>query len=246
MSSVQQISFSTAVKNQFYFKLKAHYNVIGSLAIFQLIGLILSPVDEMTSITSNHLTITTNIFSGNMIITFTWLWAFIAAIYITNRHSKNMMFSFVSNKLSNHLANFLFMISISAIGAVTAVLLTVAARLGMILYYGTGQIHIYEYVTLSDLFVAILVTFLYHMLIFSFGYFIGEAVQLHKSFVLLVPLLLFALFIFSVNLFGDAYILNFFFLETNIYWFILKVVRTVLFLWLFAIYFGKRLEVRKT
>lgn len=245
MSSVQQVNFHEAVQKQYSFKLKAYHNVISSLILFQLIGLIISLFGEMSTIMIRHVVITTNYFTGNMIITFTWLWSLIASLYLTNRASKNMMFTFVTNKLTNHLANFLFMLFISLIGSVSAVLLTIAARLIVFLWYGIDKIQLIAPVTLTELVITIFATFLYHILIFSFGYAIGEMIQIHKSFVWLVPLLLFTLLILSVNMFGDDYVFSFYFLETNLWLFIFKVLVSVFLFWVIAMTVGRRLEVRR-
>lgn len=245
MSFVQQIKLHEVVKKQFSFKLKAYHNLIGSLIIFQLIGLAVSLVGEISSVMIKHLMITTKIYSGNMIITLTWLWAFIISLNITNRNAKNIMFTFVSNKLSNHLANFMFMLFISVLGSVTAVLLFITARFIMILYLGLDTVHILSDISMVDVGIAIFATFLYHLLIFSLGYIIGEAIRLHKSFIWFIPLLLLTLFVLSVNIFGDVYILSFYFLESNLFFFTLKVVSTMIVIWFVAIVIGRGSEVRR-
>lgn len=245
MSLVKQIEFKEIVKKQLVFKLKAYHNLIGSLILFQLIALFFSLFGQMTSFSTNFITVTTNIYSADVIISFTLLWMFVMAFYITNRTAKNMMFTFVTDKVSNHMANFLFMLCLAILGSITSVLLGFATRLGIVFYYGVEQIKFIDYITVLDLLTTIFITFLYHILVFSIGYLISEVIQLHKSFLILVPILLFSLFILSVNLFNEEFIFSFFIMETSLSLFLLKVLSVVLIIWFIAIRFDKRMEVRR-
>lgn len=244
MSSIKRISFQKAVKRQFSFKLKAYHNIIGSLFLFQIIALFFSIGGNSSSMIDSYLAITNYTYSADIIVTFTLLWIFTVSFYMTNRASKNMMFNFVTDKFSNHVANMLCMLFFSAIGAVSAVLLGVAVRLGMIFYVGIDDIYMYETMSITGLIVILFVVFLYHVLVFSFGYIIGEIIQLHRTFVLIVPLFLFGLFIFTVNVFNEAYLFTFYMMESNLFIFTIKVIGSVMLFWLIAIQVGKRLEVR--
>src|SRR5699024_7673193 len=103
---------------------------------------------------------------------------------------------------------------------------------------------IYESLSIRDLLLMMAVVFLYHILLFSFGYLFGEIIQLHKSFVFLVPLLLFGLLFFTVNLFNEAYMFTFYLMEENFLLFSLKVIGSAIIFWLLATQVGRRLEVR--
>lgn len=244
MSLVQNLSFWEVVKRQVSFKLKAYHNLIASLFLFQMMALFFSIFGQTTSVSDNFMTITNYIYTADFIVVFTLLWIFTVSFYMTTRSSKNMMFNFITDKGSNHLANILYMVILSALGAITAVLLGVLLRLGIILYNGIDHLFIYEIIYVRDLLLMMAVVFLYHILLFSFGYLIGEIIQLHKSFVFLVPLLLFGLLIFTVNLFNEAYMFTFYLMEENFLLFSLKVIGSSIIFWLLATQVGRRLEVR--
>src|SRR5699024_10752396 len=144
MSSSKQLSFQEAVKRQFSFKLKAYHNVIGSLFLFQIIAAFFSISGNSSSMIDSYVSITNYTFSTDIIISFTLLWIFTVSFYLTNRASKNMMFNFVTDKFSNHVANILCMLLFSILGAVSSVLLGVTIRLGIIYYVGLDQINTYE------------------------------------------------------------------------------------------------------
>lgn len=244
MSSIKQVNFPEAIKQQFLFKLKAYHNVIGSLFLFQIIAVFFSVSGNSSSMIGSYVAITNYTFSTDIIISFTLLWIFTVSFYMTNKASKNMMFNFVTDKFSNHIANMLCMLFFSAFGAISSVLLGVVIRLVMIFYVGLDQLYTYETLSITQLIMTISIVFLYHMLIFSFGYVVGEVIQLHRTFVLFIPLFLFGLFIFIVNIFNEAYLFTFYMMETNLLVFTAKVLISVILFWIIAIQVGRRLEVR--
>lgn len=244
MSLIKELSFRDAVKRQFSFKLKAYHNVIGSLFLFQFLAAFFSISGNSSSMIDDYVAITNYTFSTDIIISFTLVWIFTVSFYLTNRASKDMMFNFVTDKFSNHVANLLCMLFFSAFGAVSSVLLGLAIRLGMIFYIGLDDIYAYETLSITQLLTTIFIVFLYHVLVFSFGYVIGEAIQLHRTFVLFIPLFLFGLFVFTVNIFGEAYLFTFYLMESNLLIFTTKVIGSVILFWLIAIQVGRRLEVR--
>lgn len=244
MSSIKHIGFTEAVKRQFSFKLRAYHNIIGALFLFQLIAVFFSIGDNSSSMIDNYVSITKYTFSTDIIISFTLLWIFTTSFYITNRTSKNMMFNFVTDKFSNHVANMLCMLFFSVIGAVSSILLGVAIRLGMIFYVGLDQIYTYETLSITQLITTIFIVFLYHILVFSFGYVIGEVIQIHRTFVFLIPLFLFGLFIYTVNVFNEAHLFTFYMKESNILIFTMKVIISAVLFWIIALQVGRRLEVR--
>lgn len=244
MSSIKQVNFPEAIKQQFSFKLKAYHNVIGSLFLFQIIAVFFSVSGNSSSMIGSYVAITNYTFSTDIIISFTLLWIFTVSFYMTNKASKNMMFNFVTDKFSNHIANMLCMLFFSAFGAISSVLLGVVIRLVMIFYVGLDQLYTYETLSITQLIMTISIVFLYHMLIFSFGYVVGEVIQLHRTFVLFIPLFLFGLFIFIVNIFNEAYLFTFYMMETNLLVFTAKVLISVILFWIIAIQVGRRLEVR--
>lgn len=245
MSSIRKVSFSEAVKKQFAYKLKAYHGMFGAMIIFQLIALFFSFRGEFASTSHNNLTITTNVYAADIIVTFSLLWAFTMAIYLTNKASKNMMFTFVTDKQTNHIANLLFIIFFSVVGGVTATLLGYVVRLFIIIYYGTERILFFDPITITGLLISIVTAILYHLLVAIIGYTIGELVQLHRSLMFIIPIILFGFFATGINLMEEPYFINFFIFETSFSLFTLKVIVTSVILFSIATQVGRGLEVRR-
>lgn len=243
MSSVKRLHFMDIIKRQYLFKLKAYHNIIGSLFIFHIVALLLSFIGQSSTIFIERVSITEHIHSSDIIISFSLLWIFIASIYVTNRASKQMMFHFITNKWTNHLSNGLFMIILSVFGTITSVFLGLAYRLVVVLYYGIDQIFTYDSLSVTQVLITLFVAFLYHLLVFSFGYVVGEIIQLHRSFVFLVPMLLFGILILVTNVFNDPYMFTFYIKESSLLLFSFKVFGSIFLFWLIAIFAGSRLEV---
>lgn len=243
MLSIQPINFRRAVMLQVIYKLKAYYHVFGTMIIYQFVALLFSFQGQYASTSINFTTVTTSIYSADIMISFTLLWLFTTSFYITNSASKNILLPFITNKQSNHAANFIMMLLFSFIGTVSAIGLGFTIRLGVVLYNGIENILFIDFFTMTELSITLFVTFLYHLLVFSFGYVIGEAIRLHRSFILLVPLLLFGLFMVGVIFLNDAILFTFFTMERSLYMFVIKVIVAVVIFWLIAFYIDRKKEV---
>src|SRR5699024_11955486 len=79
-----------------------------------------------------------------------------------------------------------------------------------------------------------------------FGYVVGEIIQLHRSFVFLVPMLLFGILILVTNVLNDPYMFTFYIKESSLLLFSFKVFGSIFLFWLIAIFSGSRLEVHQS
>lgn len=246
MSSPVQTSFSWAVKTQFNYKMKAYKNIFGTLMIYQLIALLFSLAGQYNSTTfMNNLEISTNSYSGDVVLSFTMIWAFVMSFILSNRKGKDDLFSFVSDKLSHHFGNVLFIIVLSVAGAVTATLMGFVIRVVIAFYYGIGQIYLFETIAFSDVILAVFVAWIYQLLVFSIGYLIGELVQLHQSLMYIIPVLLIGLFIVTINLLHEPTFITFYIFENNLFIFVSKALITIVISWFIAMRVNERMEVRK-
>lgn len=232
--------FRETVITLFFRRLKMNALIISSLVIFQMAGLVASLPGETTTIWLKHMMMTTTAYTGNMIVMLTLLWAFIVPLYATKRKT-------FAGKTSKYIecfsADVLFMLFVSLLGSLTAVLLSLAGRLLILFYRGFDGIHLFQAVSLRELFITLLALCLNHLLVFSFGYLIGEAVQVRRAFQWFIPLMLFFVLFLSLLLFGKNNLLAFYFAETNLLSFTAKcVVSAVLFMGI-AFVFQKRSEV---
>lgn len=245
MSLIQKVSISEAVKKQYFYKLKAYQGMFSTMIIFQLIGLFFSFQGEFVSTSHNNIAVTTNVYAADLIVAFNILWVFTMAIYLTNKASKNMMFTFVTDKRTNHLANLLFIITMSVIGGMTATLLGYVVRLAVIGYFGLEHILFFDPITLIGLLTSIATAVLYSLFVAIIGYTFGELVQLHKIFMFIVPVTILGYFITGINLFDEPSLITFFFFESNFSLFAIKIILTSALLFLIATQFGRNLEVRR-
>src|SRR5690625_7533463 len=70
----------------------------------------------------------------------------------------------------------------------------------MYLWKGSENLLFIEEITLNGLLVGLSATVLYALLLAAFAYFIGEVIQLHKVFAVIVPVFIFGFIIISANL----------------------------------------------
>src|SRR5690625_4052920 len=112
---IERIHFTEAVKTQYLYKLNAYHSMLGTMILIQMIAMILIILSPSGSgIGVDYLEVDVTVYASDGIISFTMFWAFIMAIYLTTKASKNMMFTFISDKSTNHIANIILMITFSA------------------------------------------------------------------------------------------------------------------------------------
>ena len=243
-------SLLETVKKQYNFKLRLYMNLFISLVVVKVIAILFTAGG-----TGSYGTGTGNIYfyekfySSNIIIAFTLLWAFFAAVLLTTRDYRDMDFVFIGNRLSSNISNMGFLVTASLAGGFTAVLGGVLLR--VILYYSLGPYNIlsdYYFVSLGDLSRAVLATFLYLILACALGYFCGILVQLSKAFVVILPALFFGTLI-TVSAREEAhlvdYVFNFIVEESSFTLFLVKVIFTAAILFGSSLLLSNRLEVRK-
>lgn len=241
---VVEYSFFEGIKDQYFYKLNAYHSMFGTMIIMQGIALILTFIGQSVGVGSNNVFVQINIFSADIVISISIVWAFMMAIILTNKASKNMMATFVTDKRTNHISNMLFMITLSIIGGITSFLLGFFIKMAVYVLYRQDQ-HIYfETITIGEVFIGIIATIFYILLLFAIGYLLGELIQVHRSLTIIVTTLIIGMYIFlGITI---VPIISFYTAETNLLFFICKVLFTVVFLFFLSSFVGKRLEVRKT
>lgn len=243
IAQVQEIDFLTAVKNQFFYKVNAHHSMFGTMFIMQIIAFIFSFGGQSMGVGTDNLSLHLSISSGDIIITFTFIWAFIMAIMLTNRPMKSMMLTFVSNKRINHLSNFLFLVFLSIVGGLTSYLLGFLTKSISFLLNYPENIILVERVTMNEVILGMIVTTLYMFLIAIVGYLIGEVIYLHKIFIVIIPVAIIGLFMIGFHQM-IAPIFTFFAGESNFFIFTAKVVFVAPILFLIAFILDRHVEVR--
>ncbi|WP_380086640.1 hypothetical protein [Evansella tamaricis] len=237
------------IKKQFIYKLKANLEVYATLVGVQLFALLLSfNAVAGSGGGNNFINIRTNYYSVDLVIIFTMFWAFITAIILTTKTSRNEDFNFVTTRMISNLSNGCFLLTASIVGGVTAMLTTFMQKI--ILFFIGGDIFLLpENVTsyMLEVFMGSGVAILHVLLLSMLGYFIGTLVQLNKIFAVVLPIVFFGL-LFTGGQNGPPLVLTqifqFFFSETSLVLFVLKAILSAALLLNLSIYLSNRLEVR--
>lgn len=241
--------FTDIVRQQFRFKMNANAASFTTLILLQVFLLFTNLNSNSTFESENTLRISMYSLSNDSIVGVTWLWAIILGFLLTSAAQRNESFSFVSNRLSYHFANLLFMLTASFIAGITSVLTGSAVklyahiRLGEVFLDSQGLI-----MAPSDFFIRIATAIAYTLLFFMVSYAVGMLIQLNKVFILLfIGAWIVSPIIASTqgNLPIIQPIFEFFAFEKSILLFLMKVCGAVLGLMAFSIAITNRLEVRK-
>lgn len=235
------------VKQQFRYKLNAYTGVFTSLLVMQLIGIFIS-FENSSSMGLGSLTIIQRFSSNDAAVGFTLIWALSMGILLTTIAHRNDAFSFVSNRLSHHLASILFLLSISTIGGITASLSgSLIQFVTMIRNHSAIIESAGMFDTPYDFSIRILTAILYTVLFAGLGYMIGAFIQRSK---LVIPLILVAIFVFPYFLLGIGggfleEVVLFYGAETSFLLFLLKVSCTVAAFFIISMAITNKMEVRK-
>src|SRR5699024_440427 len=100
-------------------KLKANVGLFSSLIILQIFGILFS-LGGIGQRGGSFYTI--SYYTADYMIIFTMIWAFMIAIQLMSKDYRDLDFTFVTNRLASHLANVLFLVTASIIGAITSLL----------------------------------------------------------------------------------------------------------------------------
>ncbi|KXH87275.1 hypothetical protein [Sporosarcina sp. HYO08] len=240
------------VKRQFIYKMSANATPFTMLVILQIISLVLlsgSMGSPDPFYDHNNIAYTINAFSNDGILGLTWFWAAVFGFLLTSLAQRDEAFSFVTNRLSHHLANFFVMLSAALFGGLSAVLSGSIIKLYAFLRYGEVIMETTGLLTAPMDFILRLVTaVLYTLLFLVIAYTIGTFIQVNRFFIFLFGALWMLLIRSISSSHGESFtgkIFHFFAGETSTSLFILKMIMTVVVLCTISITISNRLEVRK-
>jgi hypothetical protein len=250
MMSLTNITLGDVVKKQFQFKLHAYSGVYLSLVVLQLIGVLFSLGGVGSSGGgTNTINYNMNYYSGDIVIFFTILWGFIVSILVTTSAYRNDDFTFISNRLSSDLSNYLFLILASLIGAFTALLSSFLLKTLVFILPGFEVLHYYSSeISPTEYILGFVTTFLYIILLAALGYLIGNLVRLNPLLKILIPVVFFG-YLFVGGMFAEVSgltaVIEFFISETDPVLFILKSAATAALLLAVSAWINSRVEVRR-
>jgi hypothetical protein len=184
-------------------------------------------------------------YSSEIIIFFTILWSFIVAITLTTKVHRYSDFTFVSNRVSSNLSTIAFLVSLSVIGSISALLSGILLR--VIIYFSSDTTMTFDenyLISPQELLLAIFVTTLYALLLSAIGYFLGMLVQLVKPLIVGLPVLIIGLLIMDGRINGKLSIAEFYVSEHSLFIFTIKVLLTTVLLFGATIILSNSMEVR--
>lgn len=247
--SLTRVNMAVIVKKQYRFKLKAYIQVLLSLIFIQVLALLFS-LNGSASMgsTSGMLSVDLTYYSADFVVAFTMLWGFITAILITTKAYRNDDFVFVTNRATSNLANILFLLTASVIGGITAILSSFLLRVVVNIFMNGIFVKSTQVVSApAEFLLGIYSTTLYIFLICAVGYLVGTLVQINKLFSVLLPAAFFGALILDglngkVGVIGKTF--EFFYTESSLVIFAVKVIVTVGLLFAAAAGLSNRLEVK--
>lgn len=245
MMSLRTASLMETVIKQYLFKLKANIDTYSGLVAIQVLGILFS-LGGIGGFGSYYFDVT--YFSANGVLAFTIFWGLVTGITIMTKPVKDVDFTFVTNRLSSTLSNILFLMTVSFLGAVTA-MLSRYVLLFVSYFIMDKQLFYDASMTIGDLFLGIIIAFLYIFLISAVGYLIGTLVQLNRIFIFLIPVLFFGSMMVDAAMLGREPVVtkwfSFYFQESSIGLFILKTLATSSLCYLGSLAIFNRMEVRR-
>ncbi|GAA0342387.1 hypothetical protein GCM10008967_35990 [Bacillus carboniphilus] len=239
------------IKAQYRYKLKAYMGSFTSLILVQLLAMLFSigGSSQMGGSSSTGISYDISVYSGNLVLAFTFMWIFITAITVTTKPYRYDDFAFISNRQTSNLSNILFLVTASFIGGASAVLSGYLLKVIMLFYYGSENIIQSYNSTPFDVIGGIVGASFYLILIGSLGYLVGMLTQLHSLFKWVLPALFLGFLFLGDRINGFEGVIEFinrvFVSEEMLLVFILKVILFSGCLFLVTMWMTNRMEVRK-
>lgn len=237
------------VKKQYHFKLNAHSTALITFMLLQIGALFLSFTNNKYTIEyASFSNVSTIHLSNDLNVILAIIWAFFLGIMLTTVVRRNEAFSFVTTRLSNHLANFLFMLTASLFAGIIATLTGPLLKLFGFLFYKEMILYTPSIVEAPiDFSLRIITATAYVLLFFLIGYTISSLIQLNKLFLIGFVILFIAFSSSTESWNGAQYFADlfmFFAEEQSLPFFILKISGAVLGLFAISTFITNRLEVR--
>lgn len=241
--SLKEVNLLSISLKQYFYKLKAHTDLVNRLIITQMFALFFSlgGVSSMSS-GNGQLSVSMRTYSASMVIIFSVLWITIVAAMLTTKPYKQMETPLVGNRLTGNLSDIGFLLTASVFAAMTSALGGVLLR--VIMYFTSDRSKIafdQFFLTFSDLLLSMVVASLYMGLVSALGYLIGVLVQVNMAFVILIPVAIFGSLRVYTHL-GQS-IFEFYVGEVSLPLFALKVLITAIIFFEASLLISNRREI---
>lgn len=245
MSSKEVNFLSTSLK-QYFYKLKAHTDLVNRLIFTQMLALFFSLVGGSGNMSSSNgeLSVSLRTYSASIVLVFSFLWIVIVAILLTTKQYKKIEMPLVANRLSGSFSDVGFLMTASVFAGITSSLAGVFLRVIMYFTFDRSKL-VFEgfFLTFSDLLLGLVVAILYMILISAIGYFIGMLAQVNMAFVILIPIVIFG----TVRVYTgfSLAVYNFYAFEVSLPLFALKVISLAIVVFGASLFLSNRMEVEK-
>ncbi|MEC5425473.1 hypothetical protein QGM71_18490 [Virgibacillus sp. C22-A2] len=245
--SLNSLSLGTVVLRQTQYKLKAFIGVFSSLIVLQLLALLFSfNGTGMTGTGGAYWNASVTYYSSDIVIIFTMIWAFISSVLITTKAYREDDYVFIANRLSSNLSNIVFMLMASALGAITALLSGFLLKVALYFLADTQSFEPGSAIGFGDYVSGFIATILYILLFAALGYLVGTIAQIHRTLVILLPVLLIGS-LFLVTISESQLIINlgeFYIMESSFVFFLFKFIGTIVLTLVGAVIISNKREVR--
>ena len=235
--SLNELPLSKLVGKQAKWKCKAYSQFLFVLIILHVFWILLTVTLGTSSRSDgwNNVTINIQIYSLDTFIAYTSIWAFIMAIVTQTNSKRSQDYSIVTNHLSASLANIIMLIVYSFIA-------TILSFFSLYIVVGIKFIQNVDMMIESLLFTPIqfFVAFLIILFMAAIGYFIGTGFYLNKLIGVGIIILIF-LIVRSIE--GQLGTVISFYFQEDFGMFLLKVLMTVVFLFILSVILINRKEV---
>lgn len=242
---------SEIVKKQYYFKLHMYRNAFVILIFLQMFFIVLGGVEYIfpTNFPMYDFPWVTWISSTNdNVLSVTLIWTIIMGFQIPSRKRLNESFTFVTNRFVHHLSNFFLMLTISMIGGLSVVLSGSAIKMFAYLRYEIKMIESPGFITSpSDFFIRVVTCFAYMMLFILTSYAVTSFIQRSQKTIVFFAIGWIVLSSVTKQWNGPDFLTRmteFFFNDSNLVLFLIKIVLTVTALFIASVAVTNRLEVK--
>lgn len=234
-----------AVRKQFFYKFKLFFGLFYSLVITQAIAIVFS-FNGTGSISSGQIG-QIHFYSADIVLVFTFGWAFISALQLTTKPFRDNEYLFVFNRLSSHLSNLLFLLALSFIGGLSAYLSGYLLKVAVYMFFDFQLIGTNDITSPAVVVAGIITILLYIWMFASLGYMVGSLVQFQKVFAILIPSIIIGCLILVALSESEAIIRigKFYFFESSFLLVFIKTTATVCLCFLISAVSTNHLEVRK-
>lgn len=235
------------INKQVRFKLNANAASLSILLFLQVLAFFLV-VSSTVSFGAGEISVVESSTASHAALTI--FWAFFSGISLGSAAKWNEAFTFVSTRLTHHLSSFIYMMVVSFMASLMAILVGPAARLITYMRY-EEVMQSTQTITEApgDFLIQFITAFAYILMVFVMGYTIQSFFQANR---LLggIYIIVIVSFLFTINLMLGIPVVSAivfaFIQETSLVLFLLKVIGAIILLMSLSIWMTNRLEVRKS